>query len=101
MHVKGPAQCKVHKNAQLILAMSINFPHHTVLASATGYLKLPFMCMCLVTQSYLTLCDPTDHRLTGSSVHGILQARILEWVAMPSFRGSYNSGIKPRSPAYA
>ena len=55
MHVKGLAQCQVHKNAQLILAMSVNFPHHTVLASATGYLKLPFMCMCLVTQSSLTL----------------------------------------------
>ena len=43
MHVKGLAQCQVYKNAQLILAMSINFPHHTVLASATGSLKLPFM----------------------------------------------------------
>ena len=31
-----------------------------------------------------TLCDPIDHSLPGSSVHGILQARILEWVAMPS-----------------
>ena len=33
----------------------------------------------------------------GSSVHGILQARILEWVAMPSSRGSSNPGIKPPS----
>ena len=32
-------------------------------------------------QSYLTLCNPTDCSLPGSSVHGILQARILEWVA--------------------
>ena len=31
-----------------------------------------------------TLCDPVDHSPPGSSVHGILQARILEWVAMPS-----------------
>ena len=30
-----------------------------------------------------TLCDPMDCSLPGSSVHGILQARILEWVAMP------------------
>ena len=30
------------------------------------------------------LCDPMDHSPPGSSVHGILQARILEWVAMPS-----------------
>ena len=35
-----------------------------------------------------TLCDPMDLSLPGSSVHGILQARILEWVAMPSSRGS-------------
>ena len=35
-----------------------------------------------------TLCDPMDHRLPGSSVHGILQARILEWVAMSSSKGS-------------
>ena len=35
-------------------------------------------------QSCLTLCDPMDCSPPGSSVHGILQARILEWVAMPS-----------------
>ena len=34
------------------------------------------------------LCDPMDCSLPGSSVHGILQARILEWVAMPFSRGS-------------
>ena len=39
-------------------------------------------------QSCPTLCDPMDHSLPGSSVHVILQARILEWVAMPSSRGS-------------
>ena len=43
---------------------------------------------CLVAQSYLTLCNPVDWMLPGSSVHGILQARILEWVATPSSRGS-------------
>ena len=42
----------------------------------------------LVTESYPTLCDPMDCNLPGSPVHGILQARILEWVAMPSSRGS-------------
>ena len=38
--------------------------------------------------SYVQFCDPMDCRLPDSSVHGILQARILEWVAMPSSRGS-------------
>ena len=42
----------------------------------------------LVAQSCWTLCDPMDNSLPGSSVHGILQARILEWVAISSSRGS-------------
>ena len=42
----------------------------------------------LVAQSCLTLCDPMDGSPPGSSVHGILQARILEWVAIPFSRGS-------------
>ena len=41
-----------------------------------------------VAQSRPTLCDPMDCSLSGSSVHGILQARILEWVAISFFRGS-------------
>ena len=43
----------------------------------------------LAAQSCPTLCDPTDSSQLGSSVRGILQARILEGVAMPSFRGSF------------
>ena len=46
-----------------------------------------------VAQLCPTLCDPTDY-----TVRGILQARILEWVAFPFSRGSSNPGIKPRSP---
>ena len=45
-------------------------------------------------QLCLTLCNPMDHSLPGSSVHGILQARILEWVAT-SPRGLPNPGIEP------
>ena len=55
-------------------------------------------------QSCLTLCDPINYSLPGSSVHGILQSRILEWVAMPSSRDLPNPGIKPlslMSPALA
>ena len=45
-------------------------------------------------------CDPVDCGPPGSSVHGILQARILEWVAMfPSPGDLPNPGIEPRSPA--
>ena len=39
-------------------------------------------------QSCPTLCDPMDYSSLGSSDHGILQARILEWIAMPSCKGS-------------
>ena len=47
-----------------------------------------------VTQSCPTLCDPIDYTL-----HGILQARILEWVAFPFSRRSSQPRIEPRSPA--
>ena len=47
-----------------------------------------------VAQSCLTLCNPMDY-----TVHGILQARILEWVAFPFSRVSSHHRIKPRSPA--
>ena len=46
-----------------------------------------------VTQSP-TLCDPVDYNSPGSFVHGILQARILEWVSMPSCKDLPNPGIK-------
>ena len=42
---------------------------------------------CLVSQSCLTLCNPMDCSSPGSFVHAVLQARILEWVPMPSSRG--------------
>jgi len=42
----------------------------------------------LVTPSCPTLSDPTDYSLPGSSVHGILQAKLLDWVAVPFSRGS-------------
>ena len=45
-------------------------------------------CCCLVTKSCLTLCNLMDCSLPGSFVHGISQARILEWVAIPFSRGS-------------
>ena len=41
-----------------------------------------------VSQSCLTLCDPTDYSVPGSSIYGIFQARVLEWVAISFSRGS-------------
>ena len=52
-----------------------------------------------VTQSCPTLCIPTDCSPPGFSVHGILQARILEWVAFPSPGDLPNPGVEPSSSA--
>ena len=45
-----------------------------------------------------TLCDPMDYSPPGSSVHEILKARIVEWVAMPSSRDLPDPGIEFESP---
>ena len=53
------------------------------------YRELCKICYCcLLTKSCLTLCDPMDWSSSGSSVHGILQARIEKWVAISYFRRS-------------
>jgi len=59
-------------------------------------------CECvLVAQLCLTLCDPVDCSPPGSSVPGILQARILEWVAIPFSRGSSRPRDQTMSSALA
>ena len=55
----------------------------------------------LFTQSCPTLCDPMDYSLPGSSVHGISQERIPEWVAMFCSRGSPRQGVELASPAFS
>ena len=55
--------------------------------------------VCLVTQLCLTLCNTMDCSSPGSSVYGILQAKILEWVAISFYRGLPNPGIELRSSA--
>ena len=61
---------------------------HCLTAKQSIYGSLPRSLPVLVPQSCPTLCDPTDCRPPASSVCGILQARIQEWVAMPCSRGS-------------
>ena len=52
----------------------------------------------IVIQSCPTLCGPMDNSLPGSSVHGILQARILKWAVMP-FQGIFlTQGSNPGLP---
>ena len=55
----------------------------------------------LVAKSYPTLCNPMHCSLPDSSVRGIFQARILEWLPFPSPRDLPNPGIKTTSPALA
>ena len=60
-----------------------------------------YILVCLSAQSLQscpTLCNPMDCNLPAFSVHGILQGRILKWVAMLSSRDLSNPGIKPISP---
>ena len=54
------------------------------------------LCCALSLQLCLTLCDPMDHSPPGFCVHGMFQARILEWIAISAFRG-YS---QPRDETY-
>ena len=77
--------------------MSLRLPsQHSV--TSRGLATLP-LCSSFVTQSCLILCDPMDCSPSGSSVCGILHARILEWVAILFSRGSSQPGIEPGSLA--
>ena len=64
-----------------------------------GSQELSALCamLCLVAQECPTLCDPLDCSSPGSSVHGISQARILNWVSIPSSGDLPDPGIKPMS----
>ena len=70
---------------QLIPILSSLVYESTHVLSQMFYLL--FLCV-LVTQLCPALCDPMDSSPPGSSVHGLLQARILEWIAIPFSRGS-------------
>ena len=72
------------ENSEIFIAL--NFCKSTV-----DLLPCGVMCVCLVAQSCPTLWNTMDWNPPGSSVQGILQARILEWVAIPSSRGSFQS----------
>ena len=76
--------CHVHKN--ILLFMSI------IIYQDIGISM--YLCFCVkeseseVAQLCLTLCDPLYYSLPGFSVHGVFQARVLEWVAIAFSRGS-------------
>ena len=80
IHVKLFEQCLIIINIQYILAMIIT------------------TCAWAVAQLCLTFCNAMDCSLPGSSVHGISQARKLEWVAISFSRGSSRPRNQPSSP---
>ena len=72
------------------LTNTITFGHQDFKIWVLGrYTYSDHVCMCSVTQFYPTLYHPMDYSLPDSSVRGILQARILEWVAVSSSRWSF------------
>ena len=58
------------------------------------------LCVCTQLLLCLTLCDPMDCSPPGSSVHGIFQARILEWVAISSFSGPSRTRVSKPCPLH-
>ena len=81
-HVKIEMQNQIYSD-EPNSRQTLNFTSYTVLQITPKI--FPYACVpsCF---SCVWLCDPVDCSLPGSSVHGILQARILEWVAMASSR---------------
>ena len=76
-----------------------NVKHEIVEPGNNLSLKSDLSLVSEVAQSCPTLCNPMDSSLPGSSVHGIFQAKVLEWVAFPSPGDLPNPGLEPRSPA--
>ena len=73
----------------LCTELSLTFGRYTrETVVSTAYLPFLMSCRVLVAQSCPTLCDPLDCSPPGSSVHGILQARTLEWAAISFSRVS-------------
>ena len=86
----SPKAHEVEGSRQGHLQYGLLTPLHSNLHSHPG-LDSNIMWGMSAAQSCLTLCEPMDYTWPGSSVHGILQARILEWVAIPFSRGSFQS----------
>ena len=82
----------VHGVAESDMTERLNNNNNTQIKITMRY---QLMCVCVkLLQSCLTLGDPMDYSPPGSSVYRILQARILEWVAMPSSGDVLDPGIE-------
>ena len=102
-YLRGLCPCVTQRG----LSWSHLSPTSTLHLCVAWFCFTPFITVCvcvcvrvracaLSLQLRLTLCSPMDCSPPGSSVHGVLQARILDWVSMPSSRGS----SQPRNHTY-
>ena len=85
------AMCFTHGNVFVSMLFSQFLPRSSspsCVQKSVFYAGISTEVKVIVAQSCPTLCDPMDYSQPGSSVHGILQARILEWAAIPFSRGS-------------
>ena len=88
----------VHIYVGICIYVCIEFYLHKILENTHSSYSARKQSSDYCAQSCLTLCDPMDCSLPGSCVHGIAPARLLEWVAISSSRGSSDPGIEPMSP---
>ena len=80
---------KVFAKEESILNSGLKDEIFWVVRVCASWERITHACMCANSlYMCLALCDPTDCNPPGSSLHGVLQARTLEWAAMPSSRGS-------------
>ena len=89
-HVRLPPKAYIYNTdfCHILNPLMRYFKATVPLRSMSSPTCKPCHCCHSVTKRYLTLCNPVDYSPPGSSVHGILQARILEWVAISFSRGS-------------
>ena len=96
---KTQAACCLDRNTEIYPLALGPCALHTHTFSTSYFHSLVFLWMqhscCLVAKSCPIICNPVDCSPPGSSVYGILQARILEWVAMPFSRGSSRPRMEP------
>ena len=98
----GGLFCVSNRSSWLLRAVQVSHVLNCISACwilfITGRNSLTMMVLVYFVTQSCPLCDPMGCSPPGSSVHGILQARILEWLPCCSQRGSFQPRIEPRSP---
>ena len=97
----APGDQMTQESLEAGAGLGILFLLHSNNSNLNGHIRLNLMYVCIscmLIQACLILYDPMDCSIPGSSVHGISHAKILEWVAVSSSRGSSQTGIEPASP---